>query len=160
MLNPQTESQRLGAFAPALALLAMLILIHYVDRCNLSIAAPLVKAEFHLSPLQLGLLFSAFFYTYTAFIFLSGWLVDRFNVNLVLAGGFLVWSLATAATGLARSFAVLFAFRLLLGIGESVAFPSISKILSRHVCELHPGFAHVSVSCGLNPAPPSLTLAT
>jgi len=64
---------------------------------------------------------------YIAFIFLSGWLVDRFNVNLILAGGFLVWSLATAATGLARGFAALFAFRLLLSIGESVAFPSVSK---------------------------------
>ena len=92
-----------------------------------AIAAPLVKAEFHLSPFRLGLLFSAFFYTYIAFIFLSGWLVDRFNVNLILAGGFLVWSLATAATGLARGFAALFAFRLLLSIGESVAFPSVSK---------------------------------
>ena len=158
MLNPQTESQRLGAFAPALALLAIVILINYVDRGNLSIAAPLVKAEFHLSPFQLGLLFSAFFYTYTAFIFLSGWLVDRFNVNLVLAGGFLVWSLATAATGLARGFAALFAFRLLLGIGESVAFPSVSKILSGHVSEVHRGFANGLVSCGMNAGPAVGTL--
>jgi hypothetical protein len=83
MPNPQTESQRLGAFAPALALLAVVILINYVDRGNLSIAAPLVKAEFQLSPFRLGVLFSAFFYSYSAVIFVSGWLVDRFNVNLV-----------------------------------------------------------------------------
>jgi ACS family D-galactonate transporter-like MFS transporter len=154
----QTDSRRFGAFAPALALLAIAVLINYVDRGNLSIAAPLVKEELHLSAFRLGLLFSAFFYTYTAFIFVSGWLVDRFNVNLVLAGGFLVWSLATAATGLARSFAVLFAFRLLLGIGESVAFPSISKILARHVCEVHRGFANGLVSCGMNAGPAVGTL--
>jgi hypothetical protein len=57
---------------------------------NLSIAAPILKDEFRLSTFQLGILFSAFFYTYTALIFCSGWLVDRFNVNFVLGAGFLL----------------------------------------------------------------------
>jgi MFS family permease len=154
----QNNAQRLRTFAPALVLIAVAILINYVDRGNLSVAAPLLKDEFHLSPSRLGLLFSAFFYTYTAFIFLSGWLVDRFNVNYVFAAGFFVWSIATAATGLARGFALLFAFRLLLGIGESVAFPASSKILARHVTEVHRGFANGLIGFGMNCGPALGTL--
>jgi MFS family permease len=154
----ENHAQRLRTFAPALLLIAIAILINYVDRGNLSVAAPLLREELHLSPSRLGLLFSAFFYTYTAFIFLSGWLVDKFNVNHVFAAGFFVWSIATAATGLARGFALLFAFRLLLGIGESVAFPASSKILARHVAEVHRGFANGLVGFGMNCGPALGTL--
>ena len=94
----------LSPFGPALALLSISILINYVDRGNLSLAAPLLKSELHLSTSQLGILLSAFFWAYTAFIFVSGYLVDRFNVNLVIAVGYTIWSLATAATGLAHAF--------------------------------------------------------
>ncbi len=59
----------------------------------------------------------------------AGWLVDRYNVVLVYAGGFLLWSLATAAIGFAHGFALLFLFRLVLGAGESVAFPAYSRIM-------------------------------
>ncbi len=62
---------------------------------------------------QLGILFSAFFWTYTALQFVMGWVVDRFEVNLVIAAGFLVWSLATAATGLVHGFLLLLLMRLI-----------------------------------------------
>jgi len=71
------KSRELRAFAPALILLAICALINYVDRGNLSIAAPLLKDELHISVTQLGILLSAFFWTYTAMQFVSGWLVDR-----------------------------------------------------------------------------------
>ena len=103
------KSRELRAFAPALILLAICALINYVDRGNLSIAAPLLKDELHISVTQLGILLSAFFWTYTAMQFVSGWLVDRFEVNWVMAAGFLVWSLATSATGLVRGFTMLLA---------------------------------------------------
>ena len=70
----------------------------------------------------------------------SGWLVDRFDVNWVLAGGFAIWSLATALTGLVHGFATLMACRLLLGAGESVAFPAYGKILARHIAQGHRGW--------------------
>ena len=136
------ESCRLGTFAPALLLLAVCLLINYIDRSNLSIAAPLLKNELHISAYQLGILFSAFFWTYTAMQFVSGWLVDRFAVNRVLAAGFLLWSLATAVTGIVGGFATLFLMRLVLGIGESVAIPSYSKILAGHLPEQSRGFAN------------------
>jgi len=135
------NSQSLRAFAPALVLLAISFVINYVDRGNVSIAGPLLKAEFQLSSSQLGILFAAFFTSYTAMQFVIGWLVDRFNVNRILAAGFLLWSLATVTTGLVRGFFLLLVMRLILGIGEAVALPAGSKILAQHLPEHHRGFA-------------------
>ena len=103
-----------------------------------------------MSAAQLGILLSAFFWSYTAMQFVSGWLVDRFNVNLVIAAGYLLWSLATATTGIVRGFTILLAMRLMLGIGESVAFPSCSKILARHVPQYHRGFANGVIASGFS----------
>jgi MFS transporter, ACS family, D-galactonate transporter len=141
MPQPDDHSRSLGAFAPVLVLLAIGVLINYIDRGNISIAGPLLKRELGLSASQLGILFAAFFSTYTAMQFVIGWLVDRFDVNRILAAGFLLWSLATAATGVVRGFILLLAMRLILGIGESVAFPACTKIMARHLPEHHRGFA-------------------
>ena len=92
------QSRSLRAFAPALILLAISFLINYVDRGNLSIASPLLTIELHLPPAKLGILLSAFFWTYTVMQFFMGWLVDHYDVNRILAAGFLLWSLATATT--------------------------------------------------------------
>jgi ACS family D-galactonate transporter-like MFS transporter len=142
MVQTADDSQSLRRFTAVLVLLAISVLINYVDRGNLSIAAPLLKDELGISASQLGILLAAFFWTYTAMQFVSGWLVDRFDVNLVIAAGYLLWSLATATTGIVRSFTILLAMRLVLGIGESVAFPCCSKILARHLPEHHRGFSN------------------
>ena len=139
----------LGKFAVALALLTVSFIINYIDRGNISVAGPLIKSEFHLSAFQLGILFSAFFCTYTAMQFVIGWLVDRFDANWVLAAGFLIWSIATTATGLVSGFALLLALRLILGVGEAVALPCGSKILALHLAEHHRGFASGMVMSGL-----------
>ena len=106
-----------------LLLLGISVFINYVDRGNLSIAAPMLKDELGISAVELGALLSAFFWTYACLQLVSGWLVDRLNVNWVLAGGFFLWSVATAGTGMAHGFWSLFVLRLLLGVGESVAYP-------------------------------------
>jgi len=147
-----------GAVAPWLTLLAISLVVNYIDRGNLSLAAPIVKDELHLSAWQLGVLFSAFFWTYMALQFVMGWVVDRFEVNLVIAAGYLVWSLATAATGLVHGFTLLLLMRLLLGIGESVIFPACSKILARHVPEEYRGFANGSIIAGMKLGPALGTL--
>lgn len=136
------NSRQLTAFAPALILLAICALINYVDRGNLSIAAPLLKDELHISASQLGIFLSAFFWTYTALQFVTGWLVDYVDANRVIAAGFLLWSLTTAATGLVRGFTKLLVMRLMLGVGESVMIPACSKILGFHLPEHHRGFAN------------------
>jgi MFS transporter, ACS family, D-galactonate transporter len=139
-----------------LALLVISAFINLVDRGNLSIAAPLLKEELSVSTSQLGMLLSAFFWTYAIFqLFgIAGWLVDRFNVYWVLAAGFLAWSLATAMTGAAQDFGLLFLLRLVLGIGESVAFPAYSKILATSFPEHHRGLANALIDGGskLGPA--------
>lgn len=132
-----------------LVLLAVSAFINYVDRGNLSIAAPLLKDELGISASKLGVLLSAFFWTYACSQLFSGWLVDRLNVNWVFASGFILWSAATAVTGIAHSFVALFVLRLLLGISESVAYPSYSKIIASNFSEEHRGLANAMVSAGL-----------
>ena len=115
MAQTADDSRTLGPFVPVLALLAVCMLINYIDRGNLSIAAPLLKEELGISASQLGVLLSGFFWTYTVMQFVGGWLVDRFSVNVLIAAGYLLWPLATASTGLVRGFTMLLAMRLMLG---------------------------------------------
>ena len=138
-----------GRLMVVLVLLGLSTFINYIDRGNLSLAAPLLKQELHLSASQLGLLLSAFFWTYACLQPASGWLVDRVNVNWVLAAGFCLWSCATIGTGLLHAFFTLFLVRLLLGVGESITFPSCSKIIALHFPEEHRGLANSATSAGL-----------
>src|SRR6266513_3772318 len=116
MAETTDDSRSLRAFAPALILLAICISINYVDRGNLSIAAPLLKDELGISASQLGILLAAFFWTYTAMQFVSGWLLDPLDANLFIGAGFLLWSVATAGTGIVHGFVLLLVMRFLLGI--------------------------------------------
>jgi MFS transporter, ACS family, D-galactonate transporter len=159
-LHNQTEGGRaLARFGPALLLLSFAILINYVDRGNLSVAAPLLQREWHISSSTLGLLFSAFFWTYMVMQFVSGWLTDRLGSSFVMGLGLLVWSLATAMTGLVPGFALLFVMRLVLGAGESVMFPASSKILAENLPEEARGFANGVICAGVKCGPAVGTFA-
>jgi MFS transporter, ACS family, D-galactonate transporter len=145
-----SQSKRLPAsLVIVVFLLAISAFINYIDRGNLSIAAPMLKDELDISAGQLGVLLSAFFWTYACTQLFSGWLVDRLNVNWVFLGGFVLWSAATAVTGMVHTFAALLILRLLLGAGESVAYPSYSKIISLNFTEQHRGVANSAISAGL-----------
>jgi MFS family permease len=139
--------------AVLLALLATAVFINYIDRGNLSIAAPLLKDELGVNPARLGFLLSAFFWTYAALQPLYGWLVDRLNVYWLFAACFGVWSLATAATGLVHVFAGLVLLRFLLGISEAVIFPANSKIIALNYPEEHRGVANAVVIAGISLGP-------
>jgi MFS transporter, ACS family, D-galactonate transporter len=132
-----------------LALLSISLLINYVDRSSISTAAPLIRNEFGLSATQLGNLFAAFSYTYAIFLVLSGWLADRYNVNWILAIGFALWSVSTLLTGFANGLTVFFALRLILGIGESVAYPCYSRIVVRQFPEHRRGLANSIIAIGM-----------
>jgi len=136
-----------------IGLLLVSVCINYVDRGSLSVAAPILSEEFSLSPSKLGYLLSAFFWSYTVFQLVVGWLVDRHDVKWVYAGGFFVWSLAMASTGLATSFAGLLAARLCLGIGESVFLPSVSKIVVRLFPPERRGLPNALVDVGTKVGP-------
>jgi len=139
------SGRELKAFFPTLVLLILAVLINYTDRGNLALAAPILQIEWHLSASQLGILLSCFFWSYMALQIPVGWLVDRFNVNVILALGFLVWSLSTAASSFASGFGVMLGMRLLLGVGESVMFPASSKICSQYLPERHRGLANALI---------------
>jgi MFS family permease len=131
-------------------LLASSIFINYIDRTNLSIAGPLVSSELHLTGAQFGLLSTAFFVTYASFQLVSGGLADRMDVKWLLAAGFALWSLATGVAGLVHGYAALFVARLILGAGESVAYPSYSRILSYHFTEEQRGWPNSVISAGFS----------
>lgn len=105
------------------------LFISYIDRGNLATAATLIQQEFVLSPERLGVLLSAFYFTYVAAMVPAGWLAERYGARRVLAAGLVIWSLATLASGFAASFIALLLLRLLLGLGESVSFPCMSRLL-------------------------------
>jgi MFS transporter, ACS family, D-galactonate transporter len=142
----------------ALSLLIISVGINYLDRGNIAVALTSIQRDIHLNDRQLGLLGTAFFVTYSLCQVLAGKLIDRFNVNWVYAGGYLLWSGATLFTGFTRdlhffglaasSFAMLFTLRLILGIGESVAYPAYSKIICGCFPEGLRGTANAAVDAG------------
>ena len=138
-----------GRMNAVLFLLGLSVLINYIDRSNLSIAAPLIKDELNISGSRLGMLLAGFFYTYALLQIPAGWLVDRFDVKGVFALGFFLWSASTAVTGLLHSFVALLIARIVLGVGESVAFPAYGKIIGTHFEESRRGFANSIVITGL-----------
>src|SRR5207248_2813733 len=138
----------------ALALLVVSIGINYIDRGNLSVAGLALKDELNLNGTQLGWLLSAFFWTYASFQVVSGWLIDRYKVVWVYAAGYFIWSAATLLTGMVNGFAMLFTLRLILGMSESVAYPSYSKIIAAGFPERQRGIANGLIDAGskLGPA--------
>lgn len=131
-----------------LVLLVISILVNYIDRGALSIAVPQMETDFELTPYQKGMLLSAFFWTYALMQLPAGWLVDRLDVKWVYAAGYLIWTIATALTGLVTGFTVLITARLLLGIGESVAYPAISRLVVENYPEEQRGLVNSLIDAG------------
>ncbi len=154
----RTESMSRSEWTVVILLVAS-VFVNYVDRGNLSIAAPVLERQLSLSPLEMGSLLSAFFWTYSLFqlVGFAGWLSDRFPVGLVLAWGYIVWSAATIATGLLSGFVLLYAMRLLLGAGESIAYPCYSRIFAG-LPQHHRGRANALVDVGTKVGPAAGTM--
>ncbi len=142
-----------------LMLLVVAVGINYIDRGLLSVSAPLLQKELTLDATRLGVLLSAFFWTYASLQIVAGWLVDRYPLKWIYAAGYLLWSTATALTGVIAGFPQLLGTRLLLGIGESVAYPATSKIIVREFPESRRAFANALVDAGAKIGPGLSTLA-
>jgi ACS family D-galactonate transporter-like MFS transporter len=109
------------------------IAISYIDRGALSIAAPSMMRDFRIAPGQMGILLSAFFWTYGAFQIPAGALVDRFGIRRAYAGGFLIWSIASASIALSRGPGDIIGSRMVLGLAESIGpLASLSFIRSHY----------------------------
>src|SRR3954452_7266707 len=140
-------------------LLGAAIFFNYVDRGALPVAAPLLKGDLKLSNEAYGWGVSAFFWIYAPIQLFAGWLCDRFSVYKLLAAGILIWAGSTLLTGLVGGFASLFVLRIMLGVGESLAFPGSSKIIARHVPPERRGMANASLAMGIALGPAVGTLA-
>ena len=140
-------------------LLGTAVLLNYIDRGAIGIAAPVMTRELRLSPQAYGVVFSAFFWVYAPVQLFSGWLCDRFSVYKLMAGGILVWAASTLLTGFAVSFGSLLILRIMLGVGESISFPGSTKIIARHVGAERRGIANAIVAAGIALGPAVGTLA-
>jgi MFS family permease len=129
-------------------LVSTAVFINYVDRGNLSTGATLIQEQLSLNEAQLGILFSAFYYGYVPIMPLMGVLAERFGAKPVFAAGLALWSVATMLTGFAGGFISLLLLRVLLGVGESGAFPCASKVLAAAVQPSRLGVANGVLSFG------------
>src|SRR6266436_6307078 len=105
--------------------------VTYLDRVCLSVAAPAMQAEFGISQVGFGWVFTVFYIAYSVFEMPTSWLGDRWGQRRMLVRIVGCWSLFTIFTGLARSFAALLATRTVFGAAEAGAFPTLSRALSR-----------------------------
>jgi len=154
LTTPRTASEPTGfARWSIVALVAVALFINYVDRGAVPTAAHLIQDELGLSARQLGVLFSAFFWTYSVLQIPVGWIAERYGAQRVLAAGLALWACATMLVGFAHSFAALLLLRLLLGVGECVGFPSAAKLLAVVVPVESLGIANGIVAAGYQLGP-------
>ena len=104
--------------------------VNYLDRSALSIANTTIQKDLAISPMQMGVMLSAFSVAYAFSQLPLGALIDKLGSKLALGGSLVVWSVAQAAFGLFSSYGHLVGLRVLLGIGEAPVFPSAAKALS------------------------------
>jgi MFS family permease len=135
--------------------------ILFVDRVNISTAAPLIAADLKLGNTELGLVFSAFAFPYAIFQLIGGWIGDRFGAWLVLTASLVMVALSTALTGAAGGLASLVAIRLALGFGEGAAFPTATRAMASWTPAGSWGFAqglvHAAARIGNAVTPPFVT---
>lgn len=111
-------------------LLHFAMLFLFVHRGALSVAAPFLIEELGLSKAVMGVLLSAFFWSYSLMQAPAGWAVDRFGARRIYACGLGLWSFTAAATGLAGGLVSLIVARVFLGIGQSIAFPATTHAIA------------------------------
>jgi len=138
-----------GVPARVVVLLAAAMLINYADRGSLSVVAPLLKDQLSISNAQMGVLLSAFFWSYAVAQPGAGAIAQRYNPRTVMAIGLATWAGATAACGLAAGFVSLLGLRLLVGVGEAVIFPTIARVLAEHCPDDQRGRANGVIMLGM-----------
>lgn len=118
------------------ALLPMIfitVVINYMDRANVAVAAPALSADLGLSPAQMGLVFSAFAWTYSALQIPGGLVADKVSARLLYPFLLLGWSIATLVQALANGLATLVGARAIIGIFEAPSFPLNNRIVTEWI---------------------------
>jgi sugar phosphate permease len=145
-----------------LLLISVMYLITYLDRVNISTAAPEISKEFGFDKVTMGFIFSAFVWAYALFQVPGGWLSDRFGARSVLTGVVAYWSIMTAATAAAFSSTSFIVVRFLFGVGEAGAFPGATRAMQLWYPQpergLVQGVTHSASRLGAAIAPPIVVL--
>ncbi|WP_078412511.1 MFS transporter [Priestia abyssalis] len=128
--NPSKQRKRSRARFMILSLLFIGTAINYLDRTNMAVAASAIQSDLSLDPAMMGLLLSAFGWTYAFMQIPGGWFLDRFGPRLVYGISLILFSLCTLFQGFAKNFGTLFGLRLGLGFAEAPAFPSNSRVVA------------------------------
>jgi len=145
-----------------LLLISVMYLITYLDRVNISTAAPLISKEYGFDKVIMGVIFSAFVWAYALFQVPGGWLSDRFGARGVLTAVVAYWSIMTAATAAAFSATSFIVVRFLFGVGEAGAFPGATRAMQLWYPQrergLVQGVTHSASRLGAAIAPPLVVL--
>jgi MFS transporter, ACS family, D-galactonate transporter len=130
-------------------LLLLAATINYIDRVNLSYAAPSLMKLFGIGPAEMGVVLSAFLWTYFLLQVPSGLLLDRFGVRFIYGGAALLWGVATMLTATASGVGALVGWRILLGAGEAPLAPAGTKVIGFWVADHERGFASAMTVAGV-----------
>ncbi|MEN3259533.1 MFS transporter [Sodalis endosymbiont of Spalangia cameroni] len=145
-----------------IGIIALLTITNYLDRGNLSVAAPQIMQDLHISNAMMGVVLSAFVWPYAIMNLPTGWAVDRFGVKLLLALAAGLWSVVAILTGFARSVGAFIGLRIALGVSEAPLFPAALKATDKWFPEREKAAATsayiAATQVGLALAPPVSTL--
>ena len=112
-----------------LFLLFILTAINYLDRTNMAVAASSMSDELGFSAATMGLLFSAFSWSYGLMQIPGGWFIERFGSRIVYTASLFLWSLFTMFMGLGKSFASLFGIRMAIAVSYThLTLPTTSRV--------------------------------
>jgi sugar phosphate permease len=161
MAEPTSSRPSFGRWY-ILLLISVMYLITYLDRVNISTAAPEISKEFGFDKVTMGVIFSAFVWAYAMFQVPGGWLSDRFGARGVLGSVVAYWSVMTAATAMAFSATSFIVVRFLFGVGEAGAFPGATRAMQLWYPQSERGFVqgitHSASRLGAAIAPPMVVL--
>jgi MFS family permease len=134
-------------------LIFTVVIINYIDRIALSVAAKPIVAEFGFSPVQMGYLFSGFLWTYVVCLVPLGLLVERIGAKNMVGGGIAIWSTATALTAATGGFVSILLARLAMGASEATTFPACGRVIREWFPERERGFVTTLFNGGSSAGP-------
>lgn len=127
----------------------LVVLISYMDRINLAVAAPVIMKQFKLTPGELGIVLSGFQIGYMVLMFFGGFIVQHYSARKVVAVIMIIWSLMTFFTGYSWNFWAIFFARLIFGMAEGPMFPAINYVVNNWSLAKEKGIAGAAYTSAL-----------
>lgn len=134
-INSSSASVKSKSKFGVLALIFLSVVINYMDRTNISVAAQAISDDLELSKVQMGIIFSAFAWTYSIMQIPGGMLVDSIRIRILYPFILVAWSAATIVQGLLSSFATIVGCRMAIGFFEAPSYPANNKIVTQWFAE-------------------------